>query len=173
MNGYSKPRLWDALIIFVVFALIAVYAVVSINTSDPLWAWPRFSGTPERIIIYQQGQTREITPGSEDYDEINGLINDAIGQIETFHDTLGASQDTLQDYYTKQSVVVVIYAEPVTIHTRFNIGRPNNLLIPLTGRHSQYNPVFCGLNGGYWPGVLGLKTLDPLKDALRALGYIE
>ena len=173
MISENRPKVLDALIVFTLFALAAVYLVVTLSTGDPIWAWPRFQGEPNRFVVHSAGRHIEIARGSDGFQAINDALNSAISKIETYHGSLGVSEASVADYRGKYDALEVFYDEPITIHTRFAFGKPNSLLIPFSGRHSQYNPVFGGRDGAYRPGVLGLKDLGPLAEQLRTLAYIE
>jgi hypothetical protein len=46
------------------------------------------------------------------------------------------------------------------------------MLFPITGRHSDLSVVFLGRNGQYMAGGPVLQTTEPIRGALRALGYL-
>jgi len=166
-----KPKVLDALIVLVLFVVVVFYLVVAISTNDPVWMLPYFAGEPSRIVLYDKGKTVEITPGSADYEPLNRALNRALSKVVGYHDSLGLSEDTLAAYRTEDVALEVFYPQPVVIHSRFHFGRPNTLLIPLSGRHSQYNVVFGGHDGNYWPGAPSLKDLSALKETLAERGY--
>ena len=168
----NKPKVLDALLVVVIFVVAAFYAVVTLSTNDPAWMWPFFSGEPSKIVLCKRGQTTEITPDSPHYETINSILNHVLSRIKGYDEGLGLSEDSLADYRTNEVILEVFYPQPVVVHSRFNFGRPNTLLIPLTGRHSQESPVFGGIDSDYWPGALTLRDLQLLKDKLAELGYL-
>lgn len=167
----NKPRILPAIGVMIVFVLAVVYGVISLSTDDPLWAVPYFDGHPGRIVIYCEGASATLNPNATDYDDLNEAINRALTRIQGHHESLGVSDQTVEDYRAQYVAIEVFYPEPVVIHSRFSTGQPNSLLIPLTGRHSQYQVVFSGRNGIYWPGPLTLKDLQPLRELLTTRGY--
>lgn len=169
----SKPRVGEVLLICGLIAVAAVYFVITMTTNDPIWIWPKFEGRPSSIVVHHAGAHAEIVPGDADYDAINDELNAALSKISTYHESLGVSDDTVAEYRQVYTALEVHYDEPIVIHTRFLFGRPKHLLIPLSGRHSEYNPVFGGTGDSYRPGALGLEDLEPLKRELAQRGYID
>ena len=155
------------------FVLVLVYLIITISTNDPVWFLPTFRGEPTRIVIYHRGERSEIAPGSEHYAALNEELNRSLSRISGYDEGLGLSPESLQDYRARETVIEVFYAQPVVIHSRFNFGRPDSLLIPLSGRHSEQHPVFGGIGGDYLPGTLNLRDVSALKAKLTELGYID
>lgn len=169
----GRPRVLDALLVFVLFSLLVIYGVIALSSNDPFWMWPFFTAKPSKLVLYQQGQIYEIGPESPAYEPLVETLNRALSKVVGFQETLGLSEETLAEYRTRAVVLEIYYPRPVSVHSRFSFGRPNTLLIPLVGSHSEANVVFGGLDGGYWPGALTLKDLQPLKDQLAALGFFK
>jgi hypothetical protein len=169
----EKPSILKALLIPALFVLVVIYGVISLSTDDPLWAVPYFEGRPAKIVFYRQGEDFEINPNDSDYKPLNNTLNDLLGDIKGFQESLGVSPETIEAYRHEHIALEVFYPEPVVIHSRFSFGRPTSLLIPFTGRHAQYNIVFGGRNGEYWPGALTFESLKPLEEQLATLGYWE
>jgi len=169
----NQPKVWDALLVIGLFVLALVYLIITMSTNDPAWFLSSFKGEPTRIVIYHQGGRTEITPESADYAALNALLNQSLSRSGGYDEGLGLSPESLQDYRARETVVEVFYAQPVLIHSRFNFGRPDSLLIPLSGRHSEQHPVFGGVQGDYLPGTLNLRDVSALKAKLAELGYID
>ncbi len=169
----NQPKIWDALLVIGFFVLVLIYLIITMSTNDPAWFLSSFKGEPARIVIYHQGTQTEITPESADYATLNALLNQSLSRISGYDEGLGLSPESLQDYRTRETVIEVFYPRSVLIHSRFNFGRPDSLLIPLSGRHSEQNPVFGGVQGDYLPGTLNLRDLSALKAKLTELGYTD
>ncbi len=45
--------------------------------------------------------------------------------------------------------VEAFFSQPVKLHAAFNTGMPDQMLFPITGRHSDQPIVFLGRNGQY------------------------
>jgi hypothetical protein len=166
-----EPRLRDIFVVVTLVLLVIVYFAGALSTEDPLWFWPFFSQEPERIVIHHAGQETVLTAGSPGYTELTQAINSCLSRVAGFQGTMGLSEATMKEYMTKELVLEVFYAKPVFMHVPFRFTRPNSLFIPLTGRLSEAKVVFGGLDAQYRPGALILKTTEPLKEALEAIGY--
>jgi hypothetical protein len=86
---------------------------------------------------------------------------------------LGLSDETLTAYQNQFTVLELYYDKPVDFHLPFNDGNPTQLLIPIEGRHAGHNYVFRGGNGQWWHRPLKMTDIQPIFNALSALGYIE
>jgi len=166
-----EPRLRDLFLVVTLFLLALIYLSGALPNEDPLWFWPSFSQEPERIVIHHAGQETVLMASSPGYTELTQAINSCLSQVTGFQSTLGLSEATMKEYMTKELVLEIFYAKPVVIHLPFMFSRPNSLLIPLTGRLSEAKVVFGGLDAQYRPGALSLKTTEPLKEALKTIGY--
>ncbi len=86
---------------------------------------------------------------------------------------IGFSEGTLQDAYNQYLTLEAFFDQPVKFHAAFNTGWPTQMLFPITGRHSELSIVLLGNNGIYWSSPPVLNNLEPLREVLRALGYLE
>jgi hypothetical protein len=171
MVGEVKPRIGRLFLVLVIFVLVAVYIVAALGSSDPLWFWPGFNARPDKIIIHRASQETILTPASPGYAELTEALRQTVPKIQGFYASLGLSEGTMQEYKSKDLVVEVFYAQPISIHSPFHFGRPDSLLIPLSGLHSESNVIFGGHEGKYWAGALRLKSTEPLRKAIEELGY--
>jgi len=167
----SQPRVLTPILILVGIIVVVIYTAMSLGTSDPLWFWPRFEAQAQRIVIYSRGRRTELVPGSPGYAELNAAINQSLSVLAGYYPNWGLSEASLEDARTQQRTVEVLYAEPVQIHSTFNIGRPNTILIPLSGRGADESVVFLGVNGNYWPGAPKVRGLERLQELVAQLGY--
>jgi hypothetical protein len=46
------------------------------------------------------------------------------------------------------------------------------MLFPITGRHSDMNVVFLGVEGTYMSSAPVLKTAEPIRKAMQAAGFL-
>ena len=166
-----EPRLRDLFLVVILFLLFLVYLAGALPNNDLLWFWPFFNEKPERIVIHHAGQESVLTPSSLGYIELTQAINSSLSQVKGLQGTVGLSEATMKEYMIKELVLEIFYAEPVLIHLPFLFSRPDSLLIPLTGRLSETRVVFGGVDAQYRPGALSLKTTEPIKEALEAIGY--
>jgi hypothetical protein len=171
MDNRVKPGIGKLLLVLIVFVLAVVYIFVALGSSDPLWFWPGFNARPDKIIIHCAGQETILTSTSPGYAELTEALCQTVPKIQGFYASLGISEGTMQEYKSKALVVEVFYARPIFIHSPFNFGRPDSLLIPLSGLHSELNVLFGGHEGVYWAGALRLKSTEPLRKVIEELGY--
>lgn len=148
--------------------LCALWALPTLGTNDPLWFWPRFAQRAERILVHHQGERLVLRPGEPGFEELNSALNRALSSIVGFNESQGLSEESLRDYYQRFWAVEYFYAQPVVIHSRFATGRPDTILVPLSGRHSG-NLVFLGRGGRYHPGVLVVAGNEEIRAAARSL----
>ena len=153
------------------FALAAVYASIAISTQDVLWFAKRFDVLPTRIIVYQEGQRTDLSAGQPGFAELGEAIRASIAQGVAHPSGLGLSEASRQDAYQLYTTVEAFFDRQVKVHAYFNTGPATQALFPITGRHSDRNVAFLGADGAYFAGAPVLKTIQPIRDALKALGF--
>jgi hypothetical protein len=137
---------------------------------DPLWFYTSFGETPSRIRVYHRGQTVELQPGQPGFSQLTQAFNADFSRRRGWS-TLGVSQDGLEEYKQRGTALEMRYPRPVTIRSQYLYGPHSALFLPLTGRHSDTNPVW-GLDGDTLvPGAMHLDSTAAIRDALAALGY--
>lgn len=167
----QQPRIGPALLVLVVSLVGLVYLALSLSTADPLWFWPRVEAQARRIVIYSQGRCTELTPGMPGYTELNAAINASLSSIEGYFPAWGLSEESLKEARTRYLTIEVFYDAPVQVHSTFRTGRPNTILIPLTGRGSEASLVFFGSDGHYWPGAPKVGGLERIRELITQMGY--
>jgi len=65
----------------------------------------------------------------------------------------------------------VFFDQPVKLHTWFDPGRTTQMLFLITGPYADMSVVLLGDQGQYRAGAPVLKTLDPIREALKSLGF--
>ncbi len=155
-------------------ALVVVVALVifgggALANSDPLWFYNSFDETPQRIVFHRAGCQADLVPGDPGFAELTQAINEALPQYEGYSAQFGMSQDSGTEYRARETYVEVIYSRPVTIHTPYRFGHPDQLFIPLTGYFSDERAIFGGHAGDYWSGALRLKSLEPIQKASQGI----
>jgi hypothetical protein len=178
MENYVEPKkksLLEPLLVFLgIFALIG-YGVITAISGDVLWFLGGASlPQPSRIVIRVEGEETVLTANSPGYGILAGATKEALSSLaKTGPVQLGLSDDTLEEYQHRYTVLELYYDEPVDFHLPFNEGQPTALLIPIEGRHAGHNYVFRGGNGEWWARPVKISDPEPIYAALRALGYIE
>jgi hypothetical protein len=178
MASYAEPKkkgLLEPVLIMVGILGLLMYGVVTVVSEDALWFLGRASlPKPERIVIRVEGEETILTANSPGYGILAAATKKALTSLVNAGPVaLGLSDDTLEEYQHRFTVLELYYGEPVDFHLPFNEGKPTALMIPIEGRHAGHNYVFRGGNGEWWPRPVKMNDSQPIFDALRTLGYIE
>ncbi len=154
------------------FVLLLLYGTLSVTAQDPLWFLKGFRYEPAAIVIYyDEGKRTELLAGDPGFAELSSAIQACLSQGVERPSGIGFSDASLLDAYTRYLTVEVFFEQPVKLHAWFNTGEPTQMLFPITGRHSELSLVLLGKNGKYLVSPPSLKTVAPIREALRALGY--
>ena len=159
------------LILLVGLVLLGYYATVSLTSRDPLWLSREFKGRPSRIVVYHAGQRAELWPGQVGFDGLAEAVQSSLAEGFARLSNLGFSEGSLQDAYTRYVTLEVFFDRPVELHAWFPTGRTTQMLFPITGRHSEMSVVLLGDTGQYRVGAPVLKSAEPIREALKTLGY--
>ena len=177
METYLPPKrkgLLEPILVFAgVFGLL-VYGVVTAISGDTLWFLGGASlPDPQRIVVRVEGEETVLTANSPGYDIIVKATKKGLSSfVNSAPVPLGLSDETLEDYERRFTVLELYYDEPVDFHLPFDDGNPTALLIPIQGRHAGHGYVFRGGNGQWWHRPIQMTDPQPIFDALSALGYI-
>ena len=149
-----------------------MYGTLAFTSGDLLWFVKKFDGSPALISVYHDGGRRtELAPGDPGFETLAQAIQSCISQGLVRPSGIGLSDASLLDAYTRYVTVEVFFSEPVQLHAWFNTEEPTRMLFPITGRHSDLSIVVLGIRGKYLASPPVLKTMEPLRQALRDLGY--
>jgi len=165
----NRPNAFRAILAAVIAIGVVVYIAVSIGTADFLWFLQRSGGTPVEIQVHFDGQTTLLTPADPQFQDIANAIRITIGKVEGYAQQIGLSEKSLDDYRQIYWSVEAVYTEPLVLHSRFRFGRPTQLLIPLTGRHTEQNITFLAQNESFYTGPSVASTVE-LQRTLRQYG---
>jgi len=155
------------------FGLIVIFLTIAFSAHDVLWFRTGFAERPQRLIVYGAGQRTELQAGQPGFDVLADAVQSSLAPGVVRPSGIGLSEGSLQDAYNLYVTVEVFFDHPVKLHAWFNTGQPTQMLFPITGRHSDLNVVFLGRNGQYMAGGPVLQTTEPLRVALRTLGYLQ
>ena len=168
-NEVRQPSIWGLLWTILLFVLITVYGVISLNTRDLLWFWPKFENQPTSILVHCYGEDVEITTASQNFDPLTDVINRTLSGEKRW-DPLSLSEATYEEYRTSPGVLTmeVNFPEAVRIHTQTTFfSNVDTLVIPLDARHSTYNTLFGRTQAGdQAAGSLHVDSLDELRAYL-------
>ena len=153
------------------FLLLAYYAVTAISARDAFWFLNRFDDKPVRMIVYRAGQKTELLSGDPGFAELADAVRASLASGVARTSGIGLSPGSLQDAYQQYVTLEVFFDRPVKLHAAFNTGYPQQMLFPITGRHSDLNVVFLGVEGQYMAGAPVLNTIEPVRKALQAAGF--
>lgn len=165
----NRPNAFRALTAAVVAIVVLVYVAVSIGTEDFLWFLQRTSSAPVEIQVHFDGQTVVLGLDDPRFQDISNVIRLTVTQVEGYAQRLGLSDRSLDDYRTLYWSVEALYEEPLILHSRFRFGQPDQLLIPLTGRHTEQNVTFLAQDGNFYTGPSVASTVE-LQRTLRSYG---
>ena len=164
-----QPSVWGIIGTTLVFIIVTFYAVISLNTRDLLWFWPKFENQPDRILVHCYGEDVEITAASQNFDPMSDVINDTLSGEKRW-DPLSLSEATYDEYRTSPRMMTleVYFPEPVRIHTQTAFfSNVDILVIPLDARHSAHNTLFGRTQAGdQTAGSLHVDSLDDLRAYL-------
>lgn len=153
------------------FLLLAYYAVTAISARDAFWFLNRFDDKPVRMMIYQAGQQTELLSGDPGFAELSEAVQASLASGVAHTSGIGLSPGSLEDAYKLYVTLEVFFDRPVKLHASFNTDHPQQMLFPITGRHSDLNVVFLGVEGTYMSSAPVLKTTEPIRRALQAAGF--
>jgi hypothetical protein len=155
-------------------ALLIVYVTVSVTTGDLTWFLKGFRTMPARMVVYHhEGKRTELQPGDPGFAELASAVQACLAEGAERPSGIGFSDASLLDAYSQYVSLEVFFDRPVKLHAWFDTGAPTQMLFPITGRHSELSLVLLGNNGKYLASPPSLKTTEPIRHALQALGYLE
>ena len=166
-----RTNSFSMLIVVVGLIAAAAYGTVVLTTRDWVWFLNGFDPLPRRVVVYDKGVRTEYLPGQNGYIELAEAARASLASGAVRPSGIGLSAGSLQDAYGMYLSVEVFFAEPVKLHAWFNTDGPNQMLFLMTGRHSDQPIVFLGLNNQYMANGPILKTVEPIRAALKTLGY--
>lgn len=153
---------------------LVVYGTISVMAQDPLWFVKDFDAQPTCIVVYHHRGTRsELQPGQLEFEALAGAIQASLTEGVVRPVSIGFSDASLQDVHNRFVTVEAFFAQPVKLHAPFDTGTPTQMLFPITGRHAEMSVVLLGQGDGYQSNPPVLKTMEPIRETLQALGYYE
>jgi hypothetical protein len=153
------------------FLLLAYYAVTALSARDAFWFLNRFDDKPVRMMVYHAGQQTELLSGDPGFAELAEAVRASLAAGVARPSGIGLSPGSLEDAYKQYITLEAFFDRPVKLHASFNTGYPRQMLFPITGRHSDLNVVFLGVEGTYMSDAPVLKTTEPIRKALQAAGF--
>lgn len=172
IGSRNDPSIKSLLLIVVIVLVVAFYAMVSFGTGDWLWFNPRFSETPNAILIHCYGQDVNVQPGSTQFELLTRVVNESLSGTKRW-DELTMSNATYEDYRTdaNMKVLELRYPGPVRVHSNYKyFSNVDKLVIPLEGRHAQTNAVFGQSGDNPSAGSLHIESTTQIDSYISNLG---
>lgn len=159
----------------VVIVAVIFYLVIFVNTGDAQWFVGTFDGTPNKIVVHCFGTDLEFSPVDEHFEPLNELVNESISSDKRW-DPLSLSDATYQDYQTHPGMMTLemTYSPAVRVHSNTKyFSNVDTLIIPLVGRHSQYNTIFGRYNDEINAGSFHVESTAQMTEYLAAQGICK
>ena len=167
----SSSTIFRMLLVVVAFGAVVAYSTVAFAARDPFWFLSGFQEKPYRIVVYNAGQPTEYWSGQPGFDRLSEAVRQSLDSGVARQSGIGMGELSLDEAYGKYLTLEAYFVKPVKLHAGFNTGNPTQMLFPITGRHSELSTVFLGTQNGYWVNAPVLKDMQPLRNALKELGY--
>jgi hypothetical protein len=171
VGSRDEPSVINVVLITVLLLAIALYVIISLGTGDWTWWNPRFSATPQTMVVYCYGQKIKVDPRSYPFKALTEAVNDTLSGRKRW-DQLSLSQATYQDYQSDPSALVVelFYAEPLRVHSDYKFfSNVDDLIIPIDGHYASTNAVFGQNQGVPAAGSLHVESTETLREYLKNL----
>lgn len=175
MTHPNKIKIVEPFLFMVFLGVALIYGVNAFNTGNWLWFSAKPVNTrPNRIVIVDHGSRITYLPGHTHFDALADAAELSLSELNnTDLVSIGLSEQTLSDYATDSLVVELYYDKPVIFNSLARTGEPKQLLIPVTGRHSEGGYFFRGDNGEWWYGALRMADPSPLFSVLSEMGFSD
>lgn len=156
----------------VVIVGVIYYLVLAMNTGDTGWFLQGFDEQAAEITVHCFGEDVVISAADPAYTRFNELINETLTGSKRW-DPLSMSDPTYVDYqgHPEMMVMEISYAPPVRVHSNVKyFSNVDTLIIPLVGRHSQFNTIFGRAQGNTTAGSLHVEDVSSLSAYLASQG---
>lgn len=170
-----SPSLLSMLLITLPIIAVMFVLIVAFNTGDILWFYPVFDEVAVGMTVYCYGEAVEVNPGDLAFTALNTAVNRVISGGKRW-DQLSLSDETYAEYQTSDQMVILelYYDPPVRIHSIYKFMKNiDTIIIPLEGRHAQYNTLFGRLGDFIAAGSFHFKTMAPIEQAVQAQGLCQ
>jgi hypothetical protein len=168
----NTPSLLGFLVVMVIIVGVIYYLVLAMNTGDARWFLPGFEEQADEMTIHCFGEDVVISATDPAYARMNELINATLTGSKRW-DPLTMSDLTYADYQDHPDMLVleIRYAPPVRVHSNVRyFSNIDTLVIPLVGRHAQFNTIFGRTQGNTTAGSLHVENVSNLSDYLTSQG---
>ena len=165
----KSPSIMSLLVIVIVIIVVIGYLMISLGTGDFLWWNQNFSERPTAVVVHCYGENININPGSYHFGALTEAVNDSLSGEKRW-DSLSLSEETYRDYQSNPTMLTIemFYPEPIRVHSNYKFfSSVDNLIIPLDGRHSDFNTVFGQNQGVPAGGSLHVESIQTIGEYLK------
>lgn len=168
MKKHKEANPLEILLITILAIGGIAYLVITTSTGDPQWFRSNagFDTRPQMIEIYHDGEKTLLSPGTQAYEQLTDALNEQMRDPEGYYE-YSLHPTELERSFKVSTVVVMVYDEPLNIHTYWNLGEPNMLLIPITGAGSFANRVYTGTDRRFGHGALIMKDMTAFTTLVQ------
>jgi hypothetical protein len=169
-NERKQPSLLNLLFTVAVILVFAAYGMIALSTEDPLWFWPVFDAQPVEIVVHCYGEPVSVSSTDAAFHPLAGAVNEMLS-AEKRWDPLTLSDTTYTDYmnHPGMSVIEFRYQPAVRVHSIYKyFSNVDTLLIPIEGRHAQWNAIFGRFRDQNVSGSLMVESKESLIETLQA-----
>jgi hypothetical protein len=168
----KQPSLRNLFLMIGIIVLFVVYGMISLSTEDPLWFWPVFREQPAQIVVNCYGETIEVGSSSGAFAGVTSAVNEMLSGSKRW-DPVTMSAETYADYQSHpQMLAVEIHYRPaVRVHSFYKYYKNlDTLVVPVDGRHAQWNTVFGRLGDVSLAGALMVADKAALVESVASSG---
>lgn len=168
----KQPSLRNLFLMVLIILLTIVYGMISLNTEDPFWFWPFFREQPAQIFVNCYGEEIEVGSTSGAFAGMATAVNEMLSGSKRW-DPVTMSEETYTDYKSHpQMLSVELHYQPaVRVHSFYKYYKNlDTLVVPVDGRHAQWNTVFGRLGDESLAGALMVEDKEALVESVVSSG---
>lgn len=148
------------------------YAIIAMNTEDPLWFLSSFNAEPAEMYVYCYGEPLVVDAGHNSYQQISTAVNQMLSGSKRW-DPLTMSDTTYADYQNSSQMLTIElrYQPAARVHSFYKFYKKiDSIVVPLDGRHAKWNAVFGRLGDQNLSGALMVEDKDPVIRSVAESG---
>lgn len=168
----KQPSLRNLFLMVLTILLIIVYGMISLSTEDALWFWPFFREQPAQIVVHCYGEEIEVGSTSGAFAGMATAVNEMLSGSKRW-DPVTMSEETYADYKSHPQMLSVElrYRPAVRVHSFYKYYKNlDTLVVPVDGRHAQWNTVFGRLGNESLAGALMVDDKTSLVESVANSG---
>ncbi len=179
MFDEQKPAgCWRAIVPILVIGLLVVYGAVAVGAGDPFFFMGGVSGEVSEAIVYDHGRMYVIKPGGRGFDQIVKTTHEQLPKVVAAP-PIGTSNVTVDGTIRKKNLALELrYKSKGFVHSNYNIGSFDRLIIPLDGVEAQDDVYFTAYidldKNEVWVAKapqLQTESMDRIRRVISDAGY--